>query len=171
MNTQLPDDVVGEPTGHQISWRKLGAHVIGPSANVHEYLSWLIEQAQLINESLLAGEVAGDTILEPEAFAPRFTLEQRRDRRARAALLMASRDPKRGEAYVYRMHGIDDELLYIGSTADLGQRVLAHSQDKDWFMDVRWIQAVEFDTIDEARKYETIAILTEWPLHNIAGKQ
>ena len=52
------------------------------------------------------------------------------------------------EYFIYCMVGDNDELLYIGKTADLERRIGQHKTDKHWFLEVREIYYQSFKTDD-----------------------
>lgn len=71
-------------------------------------------------------------------------------------------------AYVYRLYDAGDELLYVGKTVNLEQRMRSHARTKAWWPDVRRVESDEFATADLALAHEAFLITTLRPRHNIA---
>jgi predicted GIY-YIG superfamily endonuclease len=68
---------------------------------------------------------------------------------------------------LYRMFGVDDELLYIGISKNFGRRWEQHARKQPWWDEVVR-QTVEWrPTRDEAERDETAAIKAEHPKYNI----
>lgn len=61
-------------------------------------------------------------------------------------------------------------LLYVGITGDLKARFATHAALKPWWPDVARKTVGLYATRDEAAEAELVAIRTEDPLHNIAGR-
>lgn len=70
---------------------------------------------------------------------------------------------------LYRFFGHDRRLLYIGITCNPGARFNSHRLSKEWWSEVTSITMERFATRDELMSAERSAILTELPLHNVAG--
>jgi predicted GIY-YIG superfamily endonuclease len=69
---------------------------------------------------------------------------------------------------VYYCFGDNDALLYVGITADVIQRMIAHrSLPAPWFADMRRFHARHFRTREEAAAAETEAIQSLHPRDNI----
>jgi predicted GIY-YIG superfamily endonuclease len=71
--------------------------------------------------------------------------------------------------YVYRLYDYRRVLLYVGATIDFGARWKAHLREKSWAAQVRDMTVTRYDSYEEATRAETVAIVAEYPLHNIAG--
>lgn len=74
-----------------------------------------------------------------------------------------------GRTYVYRLFGDNDELLYVGCTAYLAERLATHRQQKPWWREVRRYTATSYWPRAEALKAEWEAIQTERPKYNVVG--
>ncbi len=72
-------------------------------------------------------------------------------------------------AAVYRMYDADGQLLYVGHSKSALKRLGDHLQDKPWIDDVVDVRLEHFDTVEQAKASEAVAIWNEFPLHNIAG--
>jgi predicted GIY-YIG superfamily endonuclease len=71
------------------------------------------------------------------------------------------------EHALYRFYGINDELLYIGITANIGSRLKQHSKAKPWWTDVHHITLEHYEDRAKVLAAETAAIIAERPRHNI----
>lgn len=71
---------------------------------------------------------------------------------------------------VYRLFDADDELLYVGFTANAAQRMRGHSSEKQWWPDVARASFERFDTEVSALKAEAKAIRETPGLHNRASR-
>jgi len=67
---------------------------------------------------------------------------------------------------VYRMFGIDRQLLYIGSTCLPRNRFRQHQQEQSWWPEVVKIETTSYDSMPAARLAEYQAILAEHPRYN-----
>lgn len=68
---------------------------------------------------------------------------------------------------VYRLLDRDGGVLYVGSTGRLWARLGAHAEDKPWWSQVERVVADgPFDSPDEARRAEQVAIDEYRPTHN-----
>lgn len=67
---------------------------------------------------------------------------------------------------LYRLFDSEDNLLYVGVTFMLGNRLYEHSK-KHWWPDVARRELVMFENRREALEAEREAIRTEDPRHNI----
>lgn len=70
-------------------------------------------------------------------------------------------------AVVYRFYSATPELLYVGVSANFGQRLTGHNSRAPWFSDTRTVTIEHFATAQDAKAAEREAIVTERPLHNI----
>lgn len=70
-------------------------------------------------------------------------------------------------AVVYRAFSPDGRLLYVGLSTSVGQRLVAHQQDKDWWCDVASVTLTHFETRGQAAEAEVAAIRDENPVHNV----
>jgi hypothetical protein len=70
---------------------------------------------------------------------------------------------------LYRLYAAGDRLLYIGQTTDWPSRFKHHARCSEWFPEVRAVRLdCEYDSVDELRFAEAMAIIHEGPLHNKA---
>lgn len=67
---------------------------------------------------------------------------------------------------LYRHRDADERLLYVGISVQPSQRAAQHALSQAWFEDVATIQIEWFDSEQEARQAETLAIAEENPAHN-----
>lgn len=67
---------------------------------------------------------------------------------------------------VYRAFSKDNELLYIGVTQDLKNRIINHKSSKKWWIEVDRIDEESFDNKVSAMKAEVDAIRLEKPKYN-----
>lgn len=72
---------------------------------------------------------------------------------------------------VYRMRNADGELLYIGVSIAVIQRVAQHKVCKGWFYEISHIDIEHFDCLGDAESAEIEAIKSEKPKYNIAHMQ
>jgi predicted GIY-YIG superfamily endonuclease len=70
---------------------------------------------------------------------------------------------------LYRFFDADGALLYVGITADVGQRWAAHERDKPWWPDVVTKTIEWHATRPAALAAELAAIKAEAPRYNVAG--
>src|SRR5215469_10758085 len=70
---------------------------------------------------------------------------------------------------VYRCYSDHGELLYVGTTGQLGKRLAAHAQ-KVWFLQVRGITLEWYLDEFEAGAAERRAIHVEHPKYNVVHK-
>lgn len=68
---------------------------------------------------------------------------------------------------VYRFYDANCVLLYVGRSANVGQRVQSHQSSTRWFADVDTISVEHCDDANHASAVEAAAIRSERPLHNI----
>jgi hypothetical protein len=69
------------------------------------------------------------------------------------------------EAFVYRIYGTEDALLYVGLTANVDARLSGHRQ-KSWWPEVERVEVDEFRNRGEAAIAEITAIYEEEPKYN-----
>lgn len=70
------------------------------------------------------------------------------------------------EHLVYRCYAADGQLLYIGATNSLRQRLSHHRARTPWWGQVAFINTASFPDRATARNVERAAIEAENPLHN-----
>lgn len=70
---------------------------------------------------------------------------------------------------LYRYYNKDDELLYVGVTADNTKRESQHRRDSFWFGEIAFARYEYFDTREEVLEAEAKAIASEQPKHNVKG--
>ena len=68
---------------------------------------------------------------------------------------------------VYTFVGDDDEVLYIGCTRNVMQRVQQHAYERGWWGDVARIELQHFPNLPEARFAERRLIEEKRPVHNV----
>lgn len=71
---------------------------------------------------------------------------------------------------LYRFYDPDGRLLYVGITANLAQRWEDHSAEKFWWPRVARRTVVLYGSRKDALDAESIAIVKESPIHNVAGQ-
>ena len=71
--------------------------------------------------------------------------------------------------FVYRMFDADDQLLYLGCTADLGARIHAHALYKRWFGDVRRMTFEPHPDRASGLAAEAAGLTAEKPLYDGMG--
>jgi prophage antirepressor-like protein len=69
---------------------------------------------------------------------------------------------------LYRFYGHDGQLLYVGISWRLAERMLQHRRGKSWWSDVEDVKVEQHPSRAAANEAETLAIRTERPLYNIA---
>lgn len=72
---------------------------------------------------------------------------------------------------VYFAWGTDDELLYVGSSINVGQRIRAHMTQTEWWPEVRRVTADAYSSELEARRAESAAIAAEPGAYNREGRR
>lgn len=70
---------------------------------------------------------------------------------------------------LYRHYNLSGELLYIGISANAMKRIEEHKKSH-WVQNITRIEIQYFDERDDAKKAESLAIKSEFPLFNIAHK-
>lgn len=68
---------------------------------------------------------------------------------------------------VYVLHDEDEQVLYVGISLRVGERMSSHRADKDWWGDVATIKLHHVESRDEARKLERELIKLHDPPYNI----
>lgn len=68
---------------------------------------------------------------------------------------------------LYRHHGADGELLYVGISRNPFTRMDSHTHESNWMSSVKNMSVQWFDTRRAALDAEAIAIQNENPIHNI----
>jgi hypothetical protein len=71
--------------------------------------------------------------------------------------------------YIYKMVNKDREIIYIGKSIDLKQRINQHMNDKDWFHEVNQILYTKCKTQTDMDIYEIYYINKFKPKHNKAS--
>ncbi len=66
---------------------------------------------------------------------------------------------------LYRMYDRNEDLLYIGMTGALGERLSGHRGSKQWWGEVATIRVEHFASRAEVDRTEAVAIQTEAPRH------
>lgn len=75
-----------------------------------------------------------------------------------------------GGKIVYRFFDADGVLLYVGCSTNLAARMVAHSNQKDWWSIVAKAEFQHFADSLEGYRAEQEAIRTERPLYNVQGQ-
>ena len=70
--------------------------------------------------------------------------------------------------YLYRFFDLDERLLYVGITRDVGSRFSDHRRSSGWWSEVATCAIETTPGRAEAEYAEAVAILAERPLHNTA---
>lgn len=70
---------------------------------------------------------------------------------------------------IYRWFDANDRLLYVGITANPGQRVQHHEYNQPWFAAATRCVVEWYETRAEAEAAELVAIRREEPLRNTRG--
>lgn len=71
--------------------------------------------------------------------------------------------------FVYLAYNFDGDLLYVGHTRDVKQRMACHGSTAEWPGDVARLVVEQYDNAGEARLMERAYIEDLEPLHNIQG--
>ena len=69
---------------------------------------------------------------------------------------------------LYRHYSKDDELLYVGVSVNVFSRFVAHKNTSHWIFDVSRMEIEYFKNKEEALCAESVAILKEKPMFNVA---
>ncbi|WP_163168117.1 GIY-YIG nuclease family protein [Arthrobacter sp. Alg241-R88] len=67
---------------------------------------------------------------------------------------------------VYRFYDSKGDLLYVGITGNLPTRTKAHEGSKPWWKEMSSMTVAHFETREEAREAEQVAIDSERPRYN-----
>jgi predicted GIY-YIG superfamily endonuclease len=81
---------------------------------------------------------------------------------------MKRRDPN-AETALYRHYDEDGRLLYVGISLDVLKRIQQH-RGSSWSRDITYIAIEGYASREAAEAAERVAIETERPLYNIAGR-
>jgi predicted GIY-YIG superfamily endonuclease len=71
---------------------------------------------------------------------------------------------------LYRFFDADDRLLYVGISKFFEARLKQHYRNSSWFFDSATCTLEHFETREQVEHAESLAIRTENPIHNKAGK-
>lgn len=69
-------------------------------------------------------------------------------------------------AGVYRCYDLNDELVYIGSSVNIRQRIRGHVSSTPWWSEVARVESEPHPSETAARLAEALAIRTELPKRN-----
>lgn len=72
--------------------------------------------------------------------------------------------------YVYRVYDALNQLLYVGCSIDVDQRMANHEGTSAWFVFHSRVEKTAYSTREEAEAAEANAIATEHPRWNINGR-
>ena len=75
-----------------------------------------------------------------------------------------------GNTDLYRYFDAEGRLLYVGISFSAIARASQHRSGKGWWVQVANMTVEHLSTREEATEAERVAILTERPIHNIAGR-
>ncbi len=70
---------------------------------------------------------------------------------------------------LYRLHNSDGDLLYIGMTCQIDERLMQHSREKSWYSEVSSTELEPFGNYQDAFNAELRAIEAEKPIYNVVG--
>lgn len=70
--------------------------------------------------------------------------------------------------YLYKHFDSDGNLLYVGISFSISQRISQHKKGSNWFADSGYVTILKFPSRSLAEEAEKKAIRFENPLHNIA---
>lgn len=70
---------------------------------------------------------------------------------------------------VYRLRDSEGQLLYVGISSNVPQRLIAHRNDKAWGPQIASWDVVEYPSRTAAEMAERVAIGSESPLYNVAS--
>jgi hypothetical protein len=68
---------------------------------------------------------------------------------------------------LYRHFAADGRLLYVGISLNALGRLDEHSNVSKWYPLIRIVTLEHYDSVEDARMAEMLAIAHEHPLHNI----
>jgi predicted GIY-YIG superfamily endonuclease len=72
-------------------------------------------------------------------------------------------------SYVYKCLGKNDNLIYVGQSSDVKQRISGHRSTKHWFHEVKFIEIVPYKNREDALSAEQAVIHLEHPQENELG--
>lgn len=72
--------------------------------------------------------------------------------------------------YVYLARS-GDNVIYVGSTKQVTQRLREHRRDSRWWTDALDVEVEEYPSMKLARAAERRLIRTEHPFHNVTNKR
>ena len=72
---------------------------------------------------------------------------------------------------VYLVYDSSSQLLYVGVTCNLPQRMQAHRATSSWRGEVARLEARKYPTRDRAERVEARAISLLRPIHNIKDRR
>lgn len=115
-------------------------------------------------------------LLRDESFSATLALERASEYRERYyesatgydAALRPKREKPRRPHCVYRFFDHQGALLYVGKAVNPDSRQRQHER-RAWWPDVRHITREWYDSDDDARRAEDLAIRDEGPLYNRIG--
>lgn len=68
---------------------------------------------------------------------------------------------------LYRAYGFDQQLLYIGISSNWVKRFDQHAENSQWFHETDYIRLQHFETREQVKKAERLAIQHERPKYNV----
>jgi predicted GIY-YIG superfamily endonuclease len=71
---------------------------------------------------------------------------------------------------LYRFFDTEGRLLYVGISKFFEARLKQHYRNASWFFDSASVTLEHFETREQVEQAEAVAIKTENPVHNKAGK-
>jgi excinuclease UvrABC nuclease subunit len=83
---------------------------------------------------------------------------------------MNTNEPTQNPCHLYRHFDKDGNLLYVGISMSVLNRIVQHERNSKWFPNLGHITIQEFGSRSLAEKAERIAIKTEKPPYNIVHK-
>jgi predicted GIY-YIG superfamily endonuclease len=94
-----------------------------------------------------------------------------REHAERQRVLLAEQHDELRPYIVYRLFDWDSDVVYVGVTMDLAQRVAQHARDQRWWIDIDLAVIVtdEFATLDGAADFEELLIRERQPRYNSEG--
>lgn len=69
--------------------------------------------------------------------------------------------------FLYRLYNTDNQVIYVGVTANVGMRLGQHEYTKTWWGDVARVEVDTFAARPDALAAERAAIVTLSPVHNV----
>lgn len=83
---------------------------------------------------------------------------------------MDTNELSRNPCYLYKHFDSDGNLLYVGISFSVAERISQHKKGSNWFADSGYVTILKFPSRSLAEQAERIAIRTENPLHNVIHK-